>query len=163
MGLGIWSMHYIGMLAFSLPVPVSYDWPTVMLSLRGGHSSLGRGPVRREPQEHEPVARGGRKHCHGRGNRGDALHRAWRLCVRRAMCHYDARLVALVGRAGHCDFVCGALAGVSARGEKKGHEPREKSPAPAVMGAAIPVMHYTGMAAASFMADGHGSGLVARR
>src|SRR5258707_5839533 len=33
MGLGIWSMHYIGMLAFSLPVPVSYDWPTVMLSL----------------------------------------------------------------------------------------------------------------------------------
>src|SRR5438046_1821436 len=33
MGLGIWSMHYIGMLAFSLPVPVRYDWPTVLLSL----------------------------------------------------------------------------------------------------------------------------------
>jgi two-component system cell cycle sensor histidine kinase/response regulator CckA len=33
MGLGIWSMHYIGMLAFSLPVPVQYDWPTVLLSL----------------------------------------------------------------------------------------------------------------------------------
>src|SRR6266576_6558005 len=33
MGLGIWSMHYIGMLAFRLPVPVQYDWPTVMLSL----------------------------------------------------------------------------------------------------------------------------------
>src|SRR5437588_9145725 len=33
MGSGIWSMHYIGMLAFSLPVPVSYDWPTVLLSL----------------------------------------------------------------------------------------------------------------------------------
>ena len=33
MGLGIWSMHYIGMLAFNLPVPVSYDWPTVLLSL----------------------------------------------------------------------------------------------------------------------------------
>jgi NO-binding membrane sensor protein with MHYT domain len=29
MGLGIWSMHYIGMLAFSLPVRVLYDWPTV--------------------------------------------------------------------------------------------------------------------------------------
>src|SRR5256885_3789832 len=29
MGIGIWSMHYIGMLAFSLPVPVLYDWPTV--------------------------------------------------------------------------------------------------------------------------------------
>ena len=24
MGLGIWSMHYIGMLAFTLPVPVLY-------------------------------------------------------------------------------------------------------------------------------------------
>ena len=33
MGAGIWSMHYIGMLAFSLPVPVLYDWPTVLLSL----------------------------------------------------------------------------------------------------------------------------------
>src|SRR5258708_7739378 len=33
MGVGIWSMHYIGMLAFSLPVQVSYDWPTVLLSL----------------------------------------------------------------------------------------------------------------------------------
>src|SRR3984893_9905043 len=33
MGLGIWSMHYIGMLAFTLPVPVLYHWPTVLLSL----------------------------------------------------------------------------------------------------------------------------------
>ena len=33
MGLGIWSMHYIGMLAFRLPLPVQYDWPTVSLSL----------------------------------------------------------------------------------------------------------------------------------
>src|SRR4030081_1566273 len=33
MGTGIWSMHYIGMLAFILPIPVSYHWPTVLLSL----------------------------------------------------------------------------------------------------------------------------------
>src|ERR1700683_2538700 len=33
MGMGIWSMHYVGMLAFSLPVPILYDWPTVLLSL----------------------------------------------------------------------------------------------------------------------------------
>src|SRR3982074_3659120 len=33
MGVGIWSMHYIGMLAFSLPVLVLYDWPMVLLSL----------------------------------------------------------------------------------------------------------------------------------
>src|SRR5882672_5766587 len=33
MGIGIWSMHYIGMLAFRLPIAVKYDWPTVLLSL----------------------------------------------------------------------------------------------------------------------------------
>lgn len=33
MGIGIWAMHYIGMLAFSLPVIIWYDWPTVLLSL----------------------------------------------------------------------------------------------------------------------------------
>ena len=33
MGLGIWAMHYIGMLAFYLPVPVLYDVPTVIVSL----------------------------------------------------------------------------------------------------------------------------------
>ncbi len=33
MGIGIWSMHFTGMLAFSLPIPVAYHWPTVLLSL----------------------------------------------------------------------------------------------------------------------------------
>src|SRR5580700_4047001 len=33
MGIGIWSMHYIGMLAYSLPVPIFYHWPTVLWSL----------------------------------------------------------------------------------------------------------------------------------
>jgi diguanylate cyclase len=33
MGVGIWSMHYLGMLAAELPVPVFYHWPTVLLSL----------------------------------------------------------------------------------------------------------------------------------
>src|SRR5258708_5595484 len=33
MGSAIWSMHYVGMLAFVLPVPVLYHVPTVILSL----------------------------------------------------------------------------------------------------------------------------------
>ena len=33
MGLGIWAMHYIGMLAFKMPMPILYDFPTVGLSL----------------------------------------------------------------------------------------------------------------------------------
>src|SRR5258708_38822806 len=33
MGTGIWSMHYTGMMAYRLPVPVYYHIPTVILSL----------------------------------------------------------------------------------------------------------------------------------
>jgi len=33
LGLGIWSMHFIGMMAFNLPVPVRYDGPLTLLSL----------------------------------------------------------------------------------------------------------------------------------
>jgi len=33
MGLGIWSMHFVGMLAFSLPVPLGYDLAITLLSL----------------------------------------------------------------------------------------------------------------------------------
>jgi NO-binding membrane sensor protein with MHYT domain len=33
MGIGIWSMHFIGMLAFHLPVAVAYDLPISLLSL----------------------------------------------------------------------------------------------------------------------------------
>ncbi len=32
MGLGIWSMHFIGMLAFDLPIPLGYDLPITLLS-----------------------------------------------------------------------------------------------------------------------------------
>src|SRR5205085_1637226 len=35
-GIGTWSMHYTGMLSFSLPIPIVYDWPTVLLSLLVG-------------------------------------------------------------------------------------------------------------------------------
>ena len=33
MGLGIWSMHFVGMLAFHLPVPIRYDVPLMLLSM----------------------------------------------------------------------------------------------------------------------------------
>lgn len=32
-GLGVWSMHFIGMLAYSLPLPAEYDWVLSILSL----------------------------------------------------------------------------------------------------------------------------------
>jgi diguanylate cyclase (GGDEF)-like protein len=33
MGSGIWSMHFLGMLAFSLPIPLAYDIPITLLSM----------------------------------------------------------------------------------------------------------------------------------
>ena len=33
MGTGIWSMHFIGMLAFRLPIPMGYDVPVTLLSM----------------------------------------------------------------------------------------------------------------------------------
>jgi methyl-accepting chemotaxis protein PixJ len=33
LGTGIWAMHFTGMLAFTLPIPVSYDVPLVAVSL----------------------------------------------------------------------------------------------------------------------------------
>src|SRR6266481_1616280 len=41
MGMGIWSMHYIGMLAYLLPIPVFYDWPTVLVSLFAANFASG--------------------------------------------------------------------------------------------------------------------------
>jgi diguanylate cyclase len=36
MGVGIWSMHFIGMLALTLPIPLAYDVPTTLGSLAVG-------------------------------------------------------------------------------------------------------------------------------
>lgn len=33
MGVGIWEMHFKGMMAFRLPVPVKYHWPTILAAL----------------------------------------------------------------------------------------------------------------------------------
>ncbi len=41
MGSGIWSMHFTGMLAVHLPVPVRYDLPTVALSLLAAVAASG--------------------------------------------------------------------------------------------------------------------------
>src|SRR5690606_26795933 len=41
MGLGIWSMHFIGMLAFSLPIELGYDLKLTVLSLLVAIASSG--------------------------------------------------------------------------------------------------------------------------
>lgn len=149
MGLGIWSMHYIGMLAFSLPIPVRYDWPTVALSLIAAilASSVALYVVSREKMGGWRAAAGSIPMGAGIA----AMHYSGMEAMRlSAMCHYDAKLVTLsVVLAIVISFVALCLAFLS-REEKKGSI-APKIASAVVMGAAIPVMHYTAMAAASFM------------
>jgi two-component system, sensor histidine kinase and response regulator len=157
MGLGIWSMHYIGMLAFRLPIPVFYHWPTVVLSLLAAilASVVALYVVSREMMGARQAVAG----SIAMGGGIAAMHyigmHAMRLA---AMCHYDNAVVALsVVLAIVISFVALRLAFLS-RVEKSGGAWRKIGSA-VVMGAAIPLMHYTGMAAASFMPSGEAPNL----
>jgi len=152
MGLGIWSMHYIGMQAFNLPVPVSYDWPTVMLSLRVAvlASGVALYIVSRRSMSFWRAAGG--SIVMGAGIA--AMHYIGMEAMRStAMCHYDIPLVILsVAIAVVVSFV-GLRLAFLARDEKRGPS-WQKIASATLMGFAIPLMHYTGMAAASFTLDG---------
>ncbi len=151
MGLGIWSMHYIGMLAFRLPVPVSYDWPTVMASLRVAIAASG---VALFVVSGKDLSL--RRALVGSVVMGAAIagmHYIGMAAMRSsAMCHYDPLLVAVsVVLAIAISFAALRLAFLAR--DEKGVTSRKLASA-VVMGLAVPVMHYTGMAAAHFTADG---------
>jgi NO-binding membrane sensor protein with MHYT domain len=74
MGIGIWFMHFIGMLAFSLPVSIQYDWPIVLLSLLAGIFRLCSLPLCRQQAKDGTVARPFGQRLYGWSNRGSALH-----------------------------------------------------------------------------------------
>ena len=74
-GIGTWSMHFTGMLAFSLPVPVLYDWPTVLISLLPAVFGSAVALFVDEPVENRIASGFGRWRLGGRGHLGDALHR----------------------------------------------------------------------------------------
>src|ERR1700756_4426114 len=148
MGTGIWSMHYIGMLAFILPIPVAYHWPTVLLSLFAAilASFIALYVVSRREMGASRALAGsvlmgaGIASMHYIGMAAMRLH---------AVCHFNSLLVTL-------SVVFAVLISLAAlwitfhfRDEKTGIG-SEKLAGAVVMGAAIPVMHYTGMAAASF-------------
>jgi PAS domain S-box-containing protein len=152
MGTGIWSMHYIGMLAFILPIPVAYHWPTVLLSLFAAvlASVIALYVVSRQKMGASRAVAGsvlmgaGIASMHYIGMAGMRLQ---------AICQLNSSLVVV-------SVVFAVLISFAAlwitfhfRDEKTGIG-REKLAGAVVMGAAIPVMHYTGMAAASFTPSG---------
>ncbi len=148
MGTGIWSMHYIGMLAFILPIPMAYHWPTVLLSLFAAilASVIALYVVSRQKMGASQAVAGSVLMGAGIASMHYIGMAAMRLP---AICQFNPFLVVL-------SVVSAVLISLAAlwitfhfRDEKTGIG-WEKSAGAVVMGAAIPVMHYTGMAAASF-------------
>jgi len=151
MGSGIWAMHYTGMLAFRLPIPVYYHIPTVVFSLLTAvlASLVGLYVVSRERTTTLRIA--GASLLMGSGIA--TMHYSGMAAMRlAAMHHYDRSLWILsVVLAIVISFV-GLLFISYFRGENRGW--MAKLGIAVVMGLAIPATHYTGMAAVVFMATG---------
>jgi NO-binding membrane sensor protein with MHYT domain len=150
MGLGIWSMHFVGMLAFRLPVPIAYDLPRMLLSVAVaiGASLLALIVVSRAALG--PFALVGGGIFMGAAIAG--MHYIGMASMRMsAGLSYRAPIVAL-------SIVIAIVASLAALWlafsfravvSPRGH--RLKILSAAVMGVAIAGMHYTGMAAAQFL------------
>jgi NO-binding membrane sensor protein with MHYT domain len=149
MGLGIWSMHFIAMLAFSLPVPISYHWLTVLLALLAAlfASAVALYVVSRQKMSFAQAVVGGT--VMGLGI--VALHYIGMAAMRlTAVPRFDPRIVTLsVVLAIVFSFIALLLA-FDLRKETRETTPRKIGSALAVA-AGICLMHYTGMAAVSFV------------
>ena len=151
MGTGIWSMHFIGMLAFSLPVAIRYHIPTVMISHIAAvlASGVALYVVSRHALDAVPFFSGGA--LMGMGI--TAMHyigmAAMRLSVR---VHYDLWLVGLSIMIAIGASLVGLWIAFHLRSDMSKGGVGKKVMGAIVLGSAIPAMHYTGMGAASFSA-----------
>jgi signal transduction histidine kinase/DNA-binding response OmpR family regulator/HPt (histidine-containing phosphotransfer) domain-containing protein len=149
MGFGIWSMHYIGMESFRLPVPILYDWPTVLLSMVAAvsASAVALFAVSRKTHGQAPIIAGGAL----MGGGIAAMHYIGMEAMRLpAMCVYAPGVVAVsVLLAVAVSYV--ALRFTFAVREETDSWSWRKLGSAIVMGAAIPTTHYVGMAAVRFM------------
>jgi two-component system, sensor histidine kinase and response regulator len=149
MGMGIWSMHYMGMEAFRLPVPVEYDWPTVLLSMVAAvaASVVALFVVSRKTMSIPSAITG----SIAMGGGIAAMHYIGMEAMRLpAMCRYSTKLVALSIILAILISLVALWLTFALRGQTATWSWR-KSGSALLMGSAIPVMHYVGMAAVSFM------------
>ncbi|MGB0909540.1 MAG: MHYT domain-containing protein [Nitrospirales bacterium] len=150
MGTGIWSMHFIGMLAFSLPIQISYYLPLVIVSHLAAMVSSGialhfvsQVTLDRQRLFFGSLLMGlGIIVMHYTGMAAMRLH---------AMVIYDSWLVVYsIVIAIVVSFV-GLQLAFSLRSETLFSGFMKKIGGAIVIGCAIPLMHYMGMAAASFL------------
>ena len=151
MGIGIWEMHFKGLLAFRLPVPVFYHWPTVLASFLVAVTTSAIALLIVSQQKMGAIQLWTGSFIMGGGIA--ALHYIDMAAMRMAaVCRYDLRIIILSIVLGIVfSFVALTLA-FGMRGETRG-TPWRRIASALVMGAAISVMHYTGMASATFLAS----------
>lgn len=148
MGLGVWAMHFVAMLAMSLPLPIAYDIPitgvSVMPAIVAGAVCL-TGAIRGTIGW---LVGGGLVMGVGIG----AMHYIGMAAMRvDAMMLYDPWLFAL------SILVAASLAIASLYAVRWAIRQTVTTPATgvvlsgAIMGMAVTAMHYTGMSAASFL------------
>jgi len=150
MGLGIWSMHYVAMLAFTLPVSIAYHVATVLLSLVAAifASGVALYVVSRAMWSWVRITLGAVVMGAGIASMHYIGMAAMRMA---AMAHWNRGIVALsVVIAIIVSFVALWLA-FRFRDETREFTPL-KIVSAVIMGVAVVAMHYTGMAAASFVA-----------
>jgi two-component system sensor histidine kinase/response regulator len=151
LGSGIWSMHYIGMLAYEMPIEVRYNVPTVVLSFfaAAAASLAALVVITREALSWQRAVAGSLL----MGSGISLMHYVGMAAMRlQATPMWNPKLIAAsVVIAVAVSGVALALAS-SLRAEQRTVTPR-KLLAAVVMGGAIAAMHYTGMAAAHWMPD----------
>ena len=148
MGGGIWSMHFVGMLAFIMPIPMSYDIGLTTLSLVVAIFVTGGGFYVISRQSASPLRLVLSGIFMGLGI--VAMHYTGMAAMRgHAELSYDRALRCALR--GHRDRRVdgGTMAGIPNHGSLG-----KSSLPPLVMGLAISGMHYTGMRAAIFTAHG---------
>ncbi|MGI4757601.1 MAG: EAL domain-containing protein, partial [Janthinobacterium lividum] len=150
MGSGIWAMHYVGMLAYKVDVKVVYHWPTVMLSFAAAAfaSATALYLVTRKHVTWSTTLLGGLVMGGGIASMHYIGMAAMRMSCR---VRYDARLVSLSVLLAVTISIAAIRICYNCRTETRSWSGRRIG-ASLLMGAAIPTMHYVGMAAVR-MAD----------
>jgi len=151
-GGGIWSMHFIAMLAFDMGMPVSYDIPVTALSLVVAWAVTGLGFFLVSRQASSPVRLGAAGTLMGLGVA--FMHYTGMAAMRMgATISYDTTLLVL-------SVVIAVVASTAALWLAFHLERTwQMAVAAVVMGVAVCGMHYTGMAAAIFTHDPAAAGI----
>ncbi|MFK7698265.1 putative bifunctional diguanylate cyclase/phosphodiesterase [Pseudomonas caspiana] len=151
MGVGIWSMHFIGMLAFDLPIELAFDVPITCLSLMIAILSSGFALwLVGQPQMPASLLGLGAVFM---GAGISAMHYIGMASLRMypGITYEPATVLASLGIA-----IAASAAGLWIAFQLRQQTPHvllARGAAAVVMGMAIVGMHYTGMAAASFSDD----------